>query len=69
MTWMGYRTPNIDRLAREGISFTDYYGQQSCAAGRAAFLMSMKEHPPSQTPGSFNLEKIQKMIEAGAGGK
>ncbi|MCA9177777.1 MAG: arylsulfatase [Planctomycetales bacterium] len=35
---MGYRTPSIDRIAREGISFTDYYGQQSCTAGRAAFL-------------------------------
>ncbi len=35
---MGYETPNIDRIAREGISFTDYYGQQSCTAGRAAFI-------------------------------
>jgi arylsulfatase A-like enzyme len=35
---MGYRTPNIDRIAHEGISFTDYYGQQSSTAGRAAFL-------------------------------
>jgi arylsulfatase len=35
---MGYQTPNIDRIAREGVSFTDYYGQQSCTAGRAAFL-------------------------------
>ena len=35
---MAYRTPNIDRIAREGLSFTDYYGQQSCTAGRAAFL-------------------------------
>ena len=35
---MGYRTPNIDRIAREGLSFTDYYGQQSCTAGRAAFI-------------------------------
>ena len=35
---MGYETPNIDRLAREGIDFTDYYGQQSCTAGRAAFI-------------------------------
>jgi arylsulfatase len=35
---MGYRTPNIDRIAREGIAFTDYYGQQSCIAGRAAFI-------------------------------
>ncbi len=35
---MGYRTPNIDRLAREGAMFTDFYGQQSCTAGRAALL-------------------------------
>ena len=35
---MGYRTPNIDSIARAGVSFTDYYGQQSCTAGRAAFL-------------------------------
>ena len=35
---MGYMTPNIDRLAREGVAFTDYYGQQSCTAGRAAFM-------------------------------
>jgi arylsulfatase A-like enzyme len=35
---MGYRTPNIDRLAREGAIFTDHYAQQSCTAGRAAFI-------------------------------
>lgn len=35
---MGYKTPNIDRLAKEGVAFTDYYGQQSCTAGRAAFI-------------------------------
>ena len=35
---MGYKTPNIDRIANEGLSFTDYYGQQSCTAGRAAFI-------------------------------
>jgi arylsulfatase len=35
---MGYRTPNIDRIAREGANFTDWYGQQSCTAGRAAFI-------------------------------
>lgn len=34
---MGYKTPNIDRIAKEGVAFTDYYGQQSCTAGRAAF--------------------------------
>jgi hypothetical protein len=36
---MGYKTPNIDRIAREGMLFTDYYGEQSCTAGRAAFLL------------------------------
>ena len=35
---MGYKTPNIDSLAREGAMFTDWYGQQSCTAGRAAFI-------------------------------
>jgi arylsulfatase len=35
---MGYRTPNIDRIANEGAIFTDYYGQQSCTAGRSAFI-------------------------------
>src|SRR5499425_519681 len=35
---MGYRTPNIDRIAKEGALFTDWYGQQSCTAGRAAFI-------------------------------
>ncbi|HEX6872488.1 MAG TPA: sulfatase-like hydrolase/transferase, partial [Micromonosporaceae bacterium] len=35
---MGYRTPNIDRIADEGIRFTDSYGEQSCTAGRSAFL-------------------------------
>lgn len=33
MGLMGFKTPNIDRIAREGILFTDYYGQQSCTAG------------------------------------
>ena len=35
---MGYRTPNIDRIADEGMRFTDAYGEQSCTAGRAAFI-------------------------------
>ncbi|MFN8998234.1 MAG: arylsulfatase [Betaproteobacteria bacterium] len=38
MGMMGYRTPNIDRVAKEGALFTDWYGQQSCTAGRAAFI-------------------------------
>ena len=35
---MGYFTPNIDRVGNEGVAFTDYYAQQSCTAGRAAFI-------------------------------
>ena len=35
---MGYRTPNIDRLAKEGMMFTDTYGEQSCTAGRSSFI-------------------------------
>ena len=40
---MGYQTPNIDRLAREGAIFTDAYAQQSCTAGRASFILG--QHP------------------------
>jgi arylsulfatase len=40
---MGYKTPNIDRLAREGAMFTDSYAQQSCTAGRASFILG--QHP------------------------
>jgi len=39
MGLMGYRTPNIDRIANEGMIFTDYYGEQSCTAGRSSFIM------------------------------
>jgi arylsulfatase A-like enzyme len=35
---MGYRTPNIDRIAKEGMTFTDYYAEQSCTAGRSSFI-------------------------------
>src|SRR6478736_1563674 len=35
---MGYKTPNIDRIAHEGMLFTDYYAEQSCTAGRSAFI-------------------------------
>ena len=35
---MGYQTPNIDRLAREGMMFTNYYAEQSCTAGRSSFI-------------------------------
>jgi arylsulfatase len=36
---MGYKTPNIDRIAKEGALFTDFYAQQSCTAGRASFIL------------------------------
>lgn len=39
---MGYRTPNIDRIAKEGALFTDSYGQQSCTAGRASFILGQE---------------------------
>ena len=40
---MGYQTPNIDRIAKEGVLFTDSYAQQSCTAGRASFILG--QHP------------------------
>jgi len=48
---MGYRTPNIDRIASEGIRFTDYYGDQSCTAGRSSFITG-------QTPLRTGLSKV-----------
>ena len=39
MGLMGYQTPNIDRVAKEGMIFTDYYGEQSCTAGRSSYIM------------------------------
>jgi arylsulfatase len=48
---MGYKTPNIDRIAKEGALFTDYYAQQSCTAGRAAFITG-------QTPFRTGLTKV-----------
>src|SRR5215469_1669446 len=48
---MGYHTPNIDRIAKEGALFTDYYGQQSCTAGRSAFITG-------QTPLRTGLTKV-----------
>ena len=46
---MGYKTPNIDRIAKEGALFTDCYGQQSCTAGRAAFITGQS---PDSAPAS-----------------
>ena len=39
---VGYQTPNIDRLANEGMLFTDYYSEQSCTAGRSSFIMGQR---------------------------
>jgi arylsulfatase len=46
---MGYRTPNIDRIGAEGVRFTDYYGEQSCTAGRAAFIMGQNPYKTGLT--------------------
>ena len=53
---MGYQTPSIDRIANEGVMFTDFYGEQSCTAGRSAMisgqhpvrtgLIAMSSYPP-----------------------
>jgi arylsulfatase A-like enzyme len=50
---MGYRTPNIDRIAEEGIRFTDYYGEQSCTAGRAAFITGQNPYRTGLTKVGF----------------
>ena len=50
---MGYRTPHIDRLADEGVRFTDYYGEQSCTAGRAAFITGQNPYRTGLTKVGF----------------
>ncbi|HSJ91161.1 MAG TPA: arylsulfatase [Ilumatobacter sp.] len=50
---MGYRTPNIDRIADEGARFTDYYGEQSCTAGRAAFITGQNPYRTGMTKVGF----------------
>ncbi len=48
---MGYRTRHIDRIAEEGVRFTDYYGEQSCTAGRAAFITGQNPYRTGLTQG------------------
>ena len=48
---MGYKTPNIDRVAKEGVMFTDYYAEQSCTAGRASLLPVNVDYAPGLTKG------------------
>src|SRR5262249_14497073 len=50
---MGYRTPNIDRLAKEGMKFTDSYGEQSCTAGRASFITGQSGYRTGRTKGGI----------------
>ena len=50
---MGYRTPNIDRIAAEGAQYTDYYGEQSCTAGRAAFITGQNPYRTGLTKVGF----------------
>jgi arylsulfatase A-like enzyme len=48
---MGYETPSIDRLAKEGMMFTDAYGEQSCTAGRASFITGQSGYRASRKLG------------------
>ena len=61
---MGYKTPNIDRVAREGMMFTDYYAEQSCTAGRASFITGQS----GLRTGLTKVTVLRKMSE-GAGSK
>jgi Sulfatase len=69
---MGYKTPNIDRIAREGTMFTDYYAENSCTAGRSSFITGQtpkrtglsKVGTPSQEPASFTIDQIARDVEA-----
>ncbi len=66
---MGYRTPNIDRIAKEGAIFTDYYGQQSCTAGRAAFITGQSCSAPAfsrsacPAPRRVSRDKIRRIAD------
>jgi Sulfatase len=55
---MGYRTPNIDRIAKEGANFTDWYGQQSCTAGRAAFISPETRRSRSTSTGIISFRSL-----------
>jgi len=69
MGMMGYKTPNIDRIAAEGAVFTDWYGQQSCTAGRAAFITGQSPMRTGLTkvglPGALEGMKVEDPTIAG----
>jgi len=65
---MSGKTPNLDKLAAEGMMFTDYYAEASCTAGRANFIIAALaqtavEYPPMQAPASFNLEAVKAEVQ------
>jgi arylsulfatase A-like enzyme len=61
---MGYRTPNIDGLADEGMRFTDSYGEQSCTTGRSSFITGQSVFPPRQKAASFTIDQAVAKLEA-----
>src|SRR5271155_5207531 len=61
---MGYTTPNIDRVAIEGVMFTDYYGQQSCTAGRSFFSGGQTPLRPGLTKGGMPVPRAALQPEA-----
>src|SRR5436309_11737423 len=71
---MGYRTPNIDRIAKEGMMFTDYYSEQSCTAGRSAFITGIatlrtglsKVGAPGATEGLQAKDQPKRLLDGGA---
>ena len=65
---MGYQTPNIDSIAKEGLIFTDYYGEQSCTAGRASFITGQHGMRTGLTkvgmPGAKGMEAPQNLCSS-----
>ena len=66
--FMSGKTPNLDKLAAEGMMFTDYYAEASCTAGRANFIIAALaqtavEYPPMQAPASFSLEAVKAEVQ------
>ena len=54
---MGYKTPNIERVAKEGALFTDWYGQQSCTAGRACFIIGQAGYRTGLPRSAYRVRK------------
>ena len=65
---MAAKKPNIERIAKEGMMFTDWYGQQSCTAGAlvAKYMQTMLEFPPRQSPESWTPEQMMEKLNKNA---